>query len=253
MLHQELPFNIQLAVSEVLDDYWASYLCLLNGFTKQSQQLLRNTLELVIQMFYLAELYQTSGLSRDGWTDATRGIERIPDKLKSVKNSLEAIQKGTTSRLSHLYDSLCMSTHSHKRRMAALRMPRMMRAGDMPSFEPAEILYSRALFFSVLELELRLMRSIITTWSEDYWHAQVKGVFDKMLHLISKYERVIVLFHKGYLIHREYAKLSDGNQILYSIKLNGEGEFPSRKRLITNAQAKELRRYIEIRLLQDRT
>ena len=252
-LHEELPFNLHLIIAETIDDYWAAYLCFLNGFTKQSQQILRNTLELVIQVYYLDHLYRTNGSPRDSWTDASRGIERVPDKIKAARKLLEASLPGSASRLTRLYDLLCMSTHSHKGRMAVFRMPRAMLAGDMPSIEPTEVLYSRALFLSILDLELRLLRSILSAWNDDHWRMQVQQVFDRMLHLVSKYKRVIDAFHKGYLIHREHAVISDRTQILYSIKLNGQPECPGRQRPITRAQADEFRRYVENRLLQDKT
>jgi hypothetical protein len=248
----ELAFSLHLAIPEVIDDYWAAYLCLLNGFTKQSQQILRNTLELVLQMLYLSHLDQTTGFPVDDWTAASRGIGRIPDKIATLSSKLDALQPGLSVRLEKLYNLLCMSTHSHKHRMSSLRMPRTMMTGDMPSLEPTEILYSRAAFLAVLDLELRLMRVLVGDWNDEYYRSAVQQKLDAMLDVAAKYRRTIESFHKGYLLHREHAMLSDGTQIVYSFKLNGEAECPGSKRMLTKAQARELRQIVDERLLKDR-
>lgn len=244
--------DVQLVIAEVMDDYWASYLCFLNGFTKQSQQILRNTVELVLQASYLQHRNGATSASRDAWTDGYRGIERIPDKIETLASWLESIQPGLSSRVRNLYNLLCMSTHSHKSRMTALRMPRMMTAGDMPSMEPTEVLYSRSLLLAVMDLEIRILETLLSTWTDDVWRTQVRVVLESMLHSISKYKRLIANFHKGYLIHREHAMLTGGTQIVYSIKLDGSAEVPGRKRMLTAGQAREFRDKVELRLLEDR-
>lgn len=135
-----LPYNLQLVVTEAIDDWWAAYLCFLNGFTKQAQQLLRNTVELVVHFYYLREVQGSTPTHEDRWIQGVRGIDRVREKIDAARGSLDAVVPGASSRVSNLYDTLCMSVHSHKDRMTTFRMPRMMMAGDMPSIEPSEIL-----------------------------------------------------------------------------------------------------------------
>lgn len=247
-----LPYSLHFVVTETIDDWWAAYLCFLNGFTKQAQQLLRNTVELVVQYYHLRETQGSTPMPDDRWVKGERGIERIQEKIDGVRGSLDAAVPGAASRLSRLYNRLCMSVHSHKDRMTTFRMPRTMLAGDMPSIEPSEILYTRAIFVTVLGLNLRLLRGAFCDWEDYHWRSQIELRLSRMLSGLSRYSRVVENFEKGYLIRREHAKLADGTQVLYSMRIDGKWELPERKRRLTSAQVRELRDLLEERLIQDK-
>ena len=151
-LHAELAFNSQILIQEIIDDYWAAYLCFQNGFTKQAQGILRNALELIVQMYYLRYLKKNGPIKVDRWVSGKRGIGKIDQKIKAIKRLEVLNTENLFTQLKQIYNRLCTATHSHKERMTSLNLPRMMWAKDMPSFESTEMLYTRGLFFSLMDL-----------------------------------------------------------------------------------------------------
>jgi hypothetical protein len=251
-LHEEISFNTQLILQDVIDDYWACCSCFQNGFTKQAQAIMRSTLELIIQLFYLKHLNQCGTLSSDSWVRGQRGIEKYTDKVEIVKK-MEALRKSNLgNRLGSLYDRLCTATHSRKDRLASWNLPRSMTAKDMPSFEPIEILYTKSLFSSVLNLELSLLRLHFEEEPETFWIKKIRSIIDSMLAKLSGVKTCIENFEKGYIIHREHVRLADNKQILYSITLDKMFEFPSRKKpKFTEEAARQFRKMVERRLVKD--
>jgi hypothetical protein len=250
--HSEIAFNTQIILQEILDDYWAAYLCFQNGFTKQCQEIFRNTLELIVQMYYLRYLKRIGSQELDEWVSGVRGIENVAQKIKAIKSTPPLQRDCLHTRLNQMYDRLCTATHSHKQRMTSLKMPRMMWARYMPSFEPSEILYTKGLFLSLLDLELQLIRDFLEDGVQTEWTPKLINILDKMLDKLKKYTRTISIFEKGYIVHREYAKIDDTQQILYSVRLDGKIEYPSRRKVkLTEQQLKLLRNHIQNRLVQD--
>lgn len=253
-LHSEIAFNIQIILQEILDDYWAAYLCFQNGFTKQCQGILRNTLELLVQMYYLRYLKRSGVKEIDNWVSGSRGIDKVDRKIEDLK-SIPILKKDRLyTRLNQMYDRLCTATHSHKERMTSLKMPRMMWAKHMPSFEPSEILYTKGLFFSLFDLELRLIVHFLQDGVQTEWTPKLIKILHTMLNQVAKYIQSIERLEKGYIVHREHARITDNLQILYSVRLDGRIEYPiSKKPKLTEKQAKYLRDHIQNRLIQDTT
>lgn len=246
-------FDTQLILQEVFDDYWASLLCFQHGFTKQSQEVFRNTVELLIQLYYLRHLDRAGSAEVDRWVLGTRGIEGISTKLAALKEADQLKQDNIYSRLSCMYDRLCTATHSHKDRMMARRMARITQAGQLPSFDPAEILYTRALFLSLIDLELTMIKRFLQDGDQTEWTDGMVSIVSEMLSKLSKHHATIERFEKGYLVHQEHIKLRDGSQILYSVRTDGSLEYPGRdkRRLLTHSQQKDLLTKVEVRLLRD--
>ena len=251
-LHQELPFNSQLILQDIFDDYWASCLCFQSGFTKQAQSILRSTLELLIELYYLKHLDQPGALTSDSWALGTKGVGGFRNKVKELKGRPELKKMNFGSRLEFLYDRLCTSTHSRKDRLGAMNLPRMANAKDMPSFEPLEILYTKGAFCSVLDLGLRMMQLHFAEEPKTMWVGKIRTVFETMVTSLDTMRACIQNFEKGYIIHREHVALSSGKQILYSVTLDKKYEFPGRtKPRLNEAEQKEFREKFEIRLVKD--
>lgn len=250
--NEELSHNAQLILQEVIDDYWACCLCFQNGFTKQAQAIMRSTVELIVQLYYLKYLSASGSLASDSWAMGTRGIEKLADKIAVIRKMPSLKNSSLAARLTFLYDQLCTSTHSRKDRLVAENLPRGERAKDMPSFEPLEILYTRGLFCSVLDLELRMIQQHFDEEPETIWVEELRGILRKMLTVLSRMQACIQSVEKGYIIHREHIALSTNKQILYSITLEKKLEFPGRKKFMLNhSEAKEFRDKIEQRLVKD--
>lgn len=105
---------------------------------------------------------------------------------------------------------------------------------------------------TVLDLNLRLLRGAFTDWEHHEWRSQIDHRLSEMLSLLSQYDRVVEDFGKGYLIRREHAMLRDGAQVVYSMKIDGQWEFPGRKKQLTSAQLSDLRDLLSQRLVQDK-
>jgi hypothetical protein len=251
-LNEELAFNSQLLLHDIFDDYWASCLCFQSGFTKQAQAILRSTLELLVQLYYLKHLAELEPLTSDSWALGARGIEGFTDKVRMLKKKAVSKKLNFGSRLEFLYDRLCTSTHSRKDRLTAMNLPRMERAKDMPSFEPLEILYTKGAFCSVLDLGLRMIQVHLAEEPETTYVGNLRAIIESMLNRLDKMKACIQTFEKGYIIHREHIALSSGKQILYSVTLNKKYEFPGRKKpRLNEAERKEFRRKFESTLFAD--
>jgi hypothetical protein len=250
--NEELSHNAQLILQEVIDDYWACCLCFQNGFTKQARAIMRSTVELLTQLYYLKCLNESGSLASDSWALGTRGIEKIADKITVIRKMPALKKSNLAARLTFLYDQLCTSTHSRKDRLVAVNLPRAERAKDMPSFEPLEILYTRGLFCSILDLELRMIQQHFDEEPETIWLEQLRSVFKNMLTVLSRMQTCIRSAEKGYIIHREHIALSTGKQILYSITLEKKLELPGRKNLtLKHSEVKEFQDKLENRLVKD--
>ena len=250
--NEELSYNARLILQEVIDDYWACCLCFQNGFTKQAQAIMRSTVELLTQLYYLKYLNESGSVVSDSWALGTRGIEKLTDKIAVVGKMPSLKKSGLAARLTFLYDKLCTSTHSRKDRLVAENLPRAERAKDMPSFEPLEILYTRGLLCSVLDLELRMIQQYFDEEPETIWVDQLRSIFRNMLTVLGRMQTCIQSAEKGYIIHREHIALSTGKQILYSITLEKKLELPGRKKLkLNHREAKEFQDKLENRLVKD--
>lgn len=248
-MNSEVSYNAKLILQEIFDDYWAAFLCFFNGFTKQCQGILRSTLELIIYLYYIKYINLDES---DNWITGTRGIEKIPDKIEALKSRNIFKEKKLYPRINHLYDILCTAIHSRKNRMSTMQLPRMMWASYMPSFEPIEILYTKGLFFSILDLQIHLIRDFIIDGVETKFSIELVNILDDMINHIKKYTKTIEKFEKGYLVHREYIKIDDKKNLLYSVKLDGVIEYPVKKKpIVTRNQVKLLKDQIENRLIKD--
>lgn len=250
--NEELSYNARLILQEVIDDYWACCLCFQNGFTKQAQAIMRSTVELLTQLYYLKHLNELGLLASDSWALGTRGIEKLTDKIAVIRKMPGLKKSNLAARLAFLYDQLCTSTHSRKDRLVAENLPRAERAKDMPPFEPLEILYTRGLFCSVLDLELRMIQQHFHEEPETIWVEQIRSVFRNMLTVLSRMQTCIRSVEKGYIIHREHIALSTGKQILYSINLEKRLELPGQKKLkLSPHEVKEFKDKLQKRLIKD--
>jgi hypothetical protein len=251
---KDLSSNAQLILQEVIDDYWACCHCFQSGFTKQAEGILRSTVELVVQLYYLRYLDESKSLGADSWALGSRGVEKLRDRIAAIKKMKSLDSRNYASQLEGLYNRLCTSTHSRKDRLTAMNLPRSERAKDMPSFEPLEILYTKALFCSVVNLELEMIQEYFQKEPKTTWLAQIQIIIEKMLKELGNVQACIRNFKKGYLIYREYIVLSNGEQVLYSINLDKRLEFPSRKNKklkLSYQEVKEFRDHVRRRLVTD--
>ncbi len=239
-----------LLISEIFDDWRASYLCFLHGFTKQAQGVLRNTVELVVQLYYLRFLQATGQPTKDAWSTGDRGIEKIDAKLSEITKQSGLLEQGDKVRLNQLYNLLCQSTHSHKRRMTALNVPKVSPIEE-PVFEPCEVIYTKGLLLYVIDLESSLITSYLQTAQATEYLVKVLEKLTRLKNIVSKHAPLIARFGKGYLVHREHAVVN-GKQILFSVDLNGNINTPGKKITLSEDDRREFQRQVDERLITDR-
>jgi hypothetical protein len=249
--NKTLSFNAKLILQEIMDDFWAAWLCFQNGFTKKSQSILRSILELLVQLYYLKSSYEQNALATNEWVLRNRGVQRFSQGVAVMKKIGELKNTHLPARLNALYNRLSTSTHSRKDRLAVTNSYRHEIAGDTFTFEPFEILYTAALFWSTIDSAVRLIQKHFEKEPETNWIPKLRQVFSEIESQLHAVRTIIENFDKGYLIHREYLVLSDPRPILYSLDLNNRLEFPSRKkRKFSEDQAEEFRNKLHLRLLQ---
>src|SRR5262249_7564769 len=123
-LNEDLSSNAQLILQEVIDDYWACCHCFQSGFTKQADGILRSTVELVAQLYYLKYLDESKSLASDSWALGNRGMQKFRDRIAAMKKMKSLNGRNFSSPLDSLYNRLCTSTHSRKDRLSAMNLPR---------------------------------------------------------------------------------------------------------------------------------
>ena len=107
----EPNINYLLVFQEIFDDYWASFLCLQHGFTKQGTEILRNTLELILNIYFMKFCGGKDDEVFIKWATGKRGIERVPSIINAVKK-IEFLKADNVSPyLIQLWEILCAATH----------------------------------------------------------------------------------------------------------------------------------------------
>lgn len=221
--------NYTLLLQEIFDDYWASFLCFQNGFTKQSIEILRNTFELLINLYYMKFYKNENDDAIVSWLDGDRRSEPISSIIESVKKIEFLRAEDISPFLKQLYTILCMATHSHKKMMTSLTVPGGLWVKDKMMFEPFIILQTRSIFLWVVEIELKMIRHFIEQDIETPFTQKMLDTVTKMQENCKTYSPVIESIKKGYVIHRRQLTLNSGKNVLFSLKLNNEYEFPDKK------------------------
>src|SRR5215216_94244 len=250
-LNEEISHNAELILQEIIDDLWASCLCFQNGFTKQAQSLLRSTLELIVQLYYLKYLNQSGSLTSDSWAMGQRGVERVVHSVETIKKMGELRRTNLIARLNALYNRLSSSTHSRKDRLAAVNSPRGEGARDIIGLEPLEVLYAAGLFWSALDLVICMIQKHLEKEPKTTWLDRLQQVIARMAIQLEPVRLYVENFDKGYLIHREHMILSNNKQVLYSMNLNKRLGFPGHKKpKFTRNEADEFKKKVQSRFIE---
>jgi hypothetical protein len=250
-LNEEISHNAQLILQEIMDDLWTSYLCFQNGFTKQAQSILRSTLELIVHLYYLKYLNQAGSLTSDSWAMGQRGVERFAQSVETIKKMSELRKTNLIARLNALYNRLSTSAHSLKDRLAAVNAPRAEGARDIIGLEPLEVLYTAALFWSVLDLTICMIQKHLEKEPKTAWLDRLRLVIARMSDQLEPVRTHVDNSNRGYLIHREHVILSGNKQVLYSMRLNKRLEFPGHKKpKFTDSEADEFKRKVQSRFIE---
>jgi hypothetical protein len=235
------PGGSYVLLHETLEDYRAAYLCFLNGFTRQAREILRNTFESVVRVYYI-RYFQGQGEGEK---------EEIAHMADALRRLLALKAEDLSVRLKMFYSLLYGESSSGQDRLALPSRPFTKRAGG-PGFDPVDILNMKGLFFSLLDFELRLLSAYLKEGNRTVWTPTVLSAISSILERVNKYRPTINRYEAGYLVLREPASLSQGVEVIYSVRTDGKTEYhrPGTRNLKIG-QLKRLEDMIRKRLLAD--
>lgn len=248
----EPSINYQLLIQEIFDDYWASLLCFQNGFTKQSIEILRNTFELLVNLYHMKFAKNENDDVIIRWLDGERGKEPMSSIIKSVKEIEFLRAEDISPYLMQLYTLLCMATHSHKKMMTSLTVPGGFWVKEKMMFEPFIILQTRSIFLWVVETELKMIMHFIEQDEINYFTQKALDTITRMQENLKAYLPLIESIKKGYVIHRKQVHLNSGKSVLFSLKINNEWEFKKQQiKSLSKEEQEDLQKKVEELLLCD--
>lgn len=249
----EPNINYLLLFQEIFDDYWASFVCFQHGFTKQCTEILRNTLELILNLYFMRFCRGENDEAVIKWSAGERGIKRVPLIIDYIKE-IEFLKEDVSPYLKQLWGILCAATHSHKKMMTSLAVPGGIWVKDKMMFEPFIVLQTRSIFLLVVETEVKMMRHFFAQDKKTEYTQKILDSIGKMEEHLAKYFEVIESIKKGYILHRKQVNLTSGKSVLFSLKINNEWELKGKHtKALCQEEKKELERKIQELLLCDAT
>lgn len=253
-VNQNIEYNSQLLTQEIFDDFGAALNCFLVGYFKQAQSLLRNAVELTVQIWKNKYDAETGNLNSSAWVKGIRGIEKIEDacaNIESFEVNIVGIAKNIR-KINKLYSNLCKSTHSHKGRTNILNAPRINSTLQGGSFEPLEFLYTKRIFYYTLQSVLESLSLLFKNQYQTDWNTAIYEVIDDEINRIEENYRVQNQnYIKGFIIFRESLTINASKTVeLYSIDLEKNFSEPTkRKTKLNDAENKLFWQKLEHRFL----
>lgn len=232
-MDNNIGFNTTLVVPEIFEDFSCSLVLFQNAYFKQSKQILRNTLELTIQLLYTNHLIKENRVAESEWIKRERGVSRIFD----IANELEKTSIYETKiirEIKKVYNLLNASTHSHKNYLNTIATPRIG-VNEVFGIDHTEVINTKIIFLLCIQNILMLLISFYKNQSSDYWvDVIIKEIGDVLLK-IHKHSKDIENYKKGdyengegILIFRKNMKLSNNKNVLYTYKANRKIEYPTK-------------------------
>lgn len=244
--------NYSLLVQEIFDDFWASFLCFQHGFTKQATEILRNTVELIVNLYFMKFIKKEDDQTILNWLKGERGIVNIDSKIEDLRKIKYLKEENISPYLKQLYGILCAAAHSHKKHMTSITIPGGIWVKDKMMFEPFIIPQTRGIFLWVVETELKMIKHFVKQDKETPFLQKIFDTITKMEGRLNKYSTTIESIKKGYVLHRKQVRLDSGKTILFSLKINNQWEFPGKQiRSLNQHEKKELKDKIENLLISD--
>jgi len=248
----EPNINYHIIVQEIFDDYWASFLCFQHGFTKQAVEILRNTYELIISLYFMKFCKREDDQAISKWLSGERGVENIGRKIDALKKDEFLLAQNISPYLRQLYSILCMAVHSHKKLMTTLTVPGGLWVKEKMMFEPFIIVQTRSIFVWVIETELQMIKHFIKQDKKTDFSEKILDTIGKMEEHLKKYSGIIESIKKGYVLHRKQVGLDSGRSVLFSLKIGNEWEFKGRQvKSLSQEERKDLKKKIEKLMLSN--
>lgn len=228
-----IGFNSTVVIPEILEDFSCSLLLFQNAFFKQSKQILRNTLELIVQFLYTDFLIKAGRITESEWAKRDKGVSRIFD----IANELEKLPEYDTKTIREIkkvYNLLNASTHSHKNYLNTTATPRLA-VNEVFGIDHTAVVDTKIIFLLCLQNTARLLVSFYKSLPHDALvDLLIKELRDLLLKMdiyaedIENYKKGNFENGEGVLIFRKYMKLANGKDVLYTYKADRTIEYPSK-------------------------
>jgi hypothetical protein len=234
-----------LIMKDLVESAWSACLCFRSGFTGTCRDILRRAYELAVHFFCAGFAKRGSAFLDERFT-CLDGTGSFGPAVSTLRGLLAMKDKSLARCLGRIHGCLCEEAS----RKGGLPRP----TGDArtPGFDPLDILYTKGLFFCLLDMLLRLVRMSMEEGRKNLWCAPIMEAVCSTQELVGRYGATVERFVGGYLLHGEEARISPGINVIYSVSLDGGTVYHgSTARGLNKAQLKRLDGIIRQRLLTD--
>lgn len=233
-LNNTIGYNSRLIIPEIFDDLNCSLDLIKSAYFKQSNQILRNTLELITQLLY-TESILNENIDLSPWTKGTRGVDSLLKMTKYLKKKVSPEFKYRIKEIEKFYSLLNRSTHSHKKQLNIKGIGKFDKLGVF-GFEYSHFHNSFIIHLCCLDIILELLKSFYGKFSNDFFKTDLIEKIDNVHNSVKIYNEEIVNYKKGdyengkgYLIFKKHMTIN-GVSLLYSYKANNEIHWPSKNK-----------------------
>lgn len=237
-------------MKDLLEAASSACLCFGSGFTGPCRDILRRAYELAVQFFCLRFAKSGSALFEARFT-CLDGTGRFGLVVNALRGLLSVRDEALASRLVRIHRCLCEDALPRGGLSAPVGLP-WKRGEGGTGFDPIDILYTKGLFFCLLDMMLRLVRMCMEEGRKNLWCTPILKAVSSTHELVGRYGSTVESFVRGYLVHMAEARIPPGINVVYSVLLDGGIKYHgSTARGLGNAQLARLDGLIRQRLLTD--
>ncbi len=236
-LDESSGFNSSLIIPEIFEDLSCSFDLLKQGYFKNSKQVLRNTLELLMQLLYNNILISRNEQHTSNWLTRQRGVENIYGIIKILLGKLKLDQRQRIAEIGKFYNLLNAATHSHKNQLNITKTDRID-GFAVHGFEHTEVVNCLLLhafcFSTIIHFITDFYRSIN---SDDHLLKEIIVKLEEISSKLSYFNTAIENYKKGdyekgegFLIFKKNVVINNIG-ILYSYRANYTIAYHSRNKV----------------------
>lgn len=233
-INTTIGYNSQLVLSEISDDLNCSLELIKSAYFKQSNQILRNTIELITQLIFEESLLnEKKDLST--WIKGQRGADYLPKMIECLKKKVPTKYKTRINEIKKFYNLLNQSTHSHKNQLNIKGISKFDKIGVF-DFEYTQFQNSFIIHLSCLDIILEFIKYFYSKFPSDYFKIELVKKLDYISDKLKIYSDDIDNYKKGeyekgegFLIYKKHMFIN-GESLLYSFKANNEILWASKKK-----------------------
>ncbi len=233
-LNKTIGYNSQLILPEIIDDFNCSLDLIKSTYFKQSNQILRNCLELTSQLLYTKYILE-DGNDITSWINGNRGVDSLLEMTEHIKNRVPNKYKFRIREIVKFYNLLNRSTHSHKNHLNIKGISKFDKFGVF-GFEYSEFHNSFLIHLCCLDIFLDIIKYFYSTFTSDFFTDEVIRILESIQDKLAIFSKEIENYKKGdyekgegYLIYRKHMTINN-KSILYSFKANKEILWPSKNK-----------------------